>query len=221
MSHSAVQFAFSPVLHLYDLPEARATLSPAEFRNQLRGYMLDHPGVTLRRVAETLDVTRQRASIMVGSLNRSTCCRADRLAPERERAAAGMTFLAERVAAGEPAGPVARELGISLSMAMRLGFRAKEVRPPHGTWERAREKIGVDGEVVQLGCNCWRCRRVTGVAIPRAARMSLEQKAEVEDWLAWVDPETGRGLSQAEIGKLAGVGQMAVSRISRVARGAE
>jgi hypothetical protein len=205
------------VLHLHDLPEARATLSPAEFRNQLRGYMLDHPGVTLRRVAETLDVTRQRASIMVGSLNRSTCCRADRLAPERERAAAGMTFLAERVAAGESAGPVARELSISLSMAMRLGFRVKEVRPPHGTWERAREKIGVDGEVVQLGCNCWRCRRVAGLAVPRRSRTTMAQKAEVEDWLAWVDPDDGCGLSQAEIGALVGVGQMAVSRVSQAA----
>jgi hypothetical protein len=211
----------SPVLHLHDLPKARATLPPSEFRNQLRGYMLDHPGVTLRRVAETLDVTRQRASIMVGPLNRSNCCRTDRLAPERERAAACLTELRARVAAGESAGPVARELGISLSMAMRLGFRVKEVRPPHGTWERAREKIGVDGEVVQLGCNCWRCRRVAGLVVPRGPRTTVAQKAEIEDWLAWVDPETGRGLSQVEIGKLARVGQMAVSRVARAAGGAE
>jgi hypothetical protein len=207
------------VLHLHDLPKARATLPPAEFRNQLRSYMLDHPGVTLRRVAETLDVTRQRASILVGPLNRPNCCRADRLAPERERAAAEMTSLVERVAAGEPAGPVARELGISLSMAMRLGFRAKEVRPPHGTWERAREKIGVDGEVVQLGCNCWRCRRVAGLAVPRGPRTTVAQKAEIEEWLAWVDPDDGYGLSQAEIGKLVGVGQMAVSRVARAGAG--
>jgi hypothetical protein len=139
------------------------------------------------------------------------------LAPERAKAEACLTELRARVAAGESASAVAKELGFSLSAAAVLGFRAKAVKPLHGTWERAREKIGVDGEVVQLGCNCWRCRRVAGLAVPRGPRITAAQKEQIIDWLAWTDPDDGRGLSQTEIGGLVGVGQMAVSRVAQAA----
>jgi hypothetical protein len=125
--------------------------------------------------------------------------------------------LRARVAVGESASAVAKELGFGLSAAAVLGFRAKAVKPLHGTWERAREKIGVDGEVVQLGCNCWRCRRVAGLAVPRGPRITAAQKEQIIDWLAWTDPDDGRGLSQTEIGGLVGVGQMAVSRVAQAA----
>jgi hypothetical protein len=115
-----------------------------------------------------------------------------------------MVDLRARVAAGESAESAAQVLKISLPMAMQLGFRAKDVRPAHGTKARW-----------QMGCNCWRCRRVAGVAVPRARKVSAKQRATALDWFAWVDPDDGRRLSQAEIGKMVGIGQMAVSRISR------
>ena len=211
----------SPIFHLADLEPARLTLSPPEFRAHLRHYLLEHPHVTLRRVADSLGVSRQKVGWMAGRLHRPSCCLpGPRSAPERAKAEACLIELRARVAAGESASAVAKELGFSLSAAAALGFRAKAVKPLHGTWERAREKIGVDGEVVQLGCSCWRCRMVAGLAVPRGPRITAAQKAQIIDWLVWVDPDDGRGLSQAVIGGLVGVGQMAVSRVAQ-AGGAE
>ena len=212
----------SPIFHLADLEPARLTLSPPEFRAHLRHYLLEHPHVTLRRVADSLGVSRQKVGWLAGRLHRPSCCLpGPRSAPERAKAEACLTELRARVAAGESASAVAKELGFSLSAAAALGFRAKDVKPLHGTWERAREKIGADGEVVQLGCNCWRCRMVAGLAVPRGPRITAAQKAEVLDWFVWVDPDDGRGLSQTEIGRLVGVGQMAVSRVAQAAGGTE
>ena len=208
----------SPALHLADLEPARLTLSPPEFRAHLRHYLLEHPHITLRRVADQLGVSRQKVGWLAGRLYRPSCCLpGPRPAPERAKAEACLAELRARVAVGESASAVAKELGFSLSAAAALGFRAKAVKPLHGTWERAREKIGVDGEVVQLGCNCWRCRRVAGLAVPRGPRITAAQKAGILDWLAWVDPADGNKLSQVVIGALVGVGQMAVSRVSQAA----
>jgi predicted XRE-type DNA-binding protein len=192
------------------LSDARAALPPEEFRQRLRQHLLDHPDLTLRDVAQELGVTRQRVGLMVGKLDRPTCAEVGpRPAPKREAASKRMAELQTRVARGESAERAAASLGISLAAATKLGFSAKAVRPPHGTQAR-----------VEAGCPCWRCRRAAGVALPRGPRASAEQRAAVENWLAWVDPETGRGLSQTEIGRLVGIGQGAVSRIARAA-GAE
>jgi hypothetical protein len=200
----------STSLHLGTLVASRDLLPPAEFRLQLRQYLLDHPQVRLQRVADEFGLSRQRIGALVGKLGRPGCCPVGpRPAPEREKAAAGLAELERRVAAGEPASRAADDLGLSLSMAMRLGFRVKSIRPVHGTWDRAK-----------LGCGCWRCRVVAGVAIPRAKRMTRQLWA-ILDWLAWVDPDDGRGLSQTTVGRLVGVGQMAVSRVARGAVGME
>ena len=190
---------------LVSLLHSREALPLAEFRSRLRALLLADSSITLAAVAQFLGVTRQRVAALVGPLGRPNCCPSGpRPAPERDRAAACMTELRTRVAAGESAESAARALGLSLSMAMQLGFRAKSVRPAHGTKVRW-----------QMGCNCWRCRRVAGAAVPRARKVSAKQRARVLDWLAWVDPDDGRRLSQTEIGKMVGIGQMAVSRISR------
>ena len=208
----------SPALHLADLEPARLTLYPPEFRAHLRHYLLEHPHITLRRVADQLGVSRQKVGWLAGRLYRPSCCLpGPRPAPERAKAEACLAKLRARVAVGESASAVAKELGFSLSAAAALGFRAKAVKPLHGTWERARGKIGVDGDVVQLGCNCWRCRMVAGLAVPRGPRITAAQKEQITDWLAWTDPDDGRGLSQAVIGRLVGVGQMAVSRVAQAA----
>ena len=192
---------------LVSLLHSREALPIAEFRSRLRAILLADSSITLAAVAQSIGVTRQRVAALVGPLGRPSCCPSGpRFAPKRDRAAACMTELRSRVAAGESAESAARDLGLSLSMAMQLGFRAKDVRPAHGTKVRW-----------QMGCNCWRCRRVAGAAVPRARKVSAKQRARVLDWLAWVDPDDGRRLSQAEIGKMVGVGQMAVSRISRAA----
>jgi predicted XRE-type DNA-binding protein len=46
--------------------------------------------------------------------------------------------------------------------------------------------------------------------------MTPQQRAEALDWLAWTDPDDGRGLSQAKIGAVVGIGQAAVSRLARL-----
>ena len=191
-------------IHLHDLLHLRQTLPPPDFRLALRRYLLDHPQVRLQRVASELGVSRQKVGWLAGRLNRETCCLAGpRQALEREKAAALLPRLRERVAAGEPAAKVARELGLSMSTVAALGFRVRAIRPAHGTWDRARK-----------GCNCWRCRAVAGLTVPRGPRIPVEQVAEVVDWLAWVDPDTGERLRQVEIGRLVGVGQSAVSRVA-------
>ena len=218
----------SPILHLADLEPARLALSPPEFRAHLRHYLLEHPQVTLRRVADSLGVSRQKVGWMAGRLRRPSCCLpGPRLASERAKAALCLSELRARVAAGESASAVAKELGFSLWIAAALGFRTKEVRPPHGTWERARGGgrgeggSGGGSESPRPPCNCWLCRRVAGVAVPRGPRTTPAQKAQIIDWLAWTDPDDGRGLSQTEIGRLVGIGQMAVSRVAQAVRGAE
>lgn len=195
--------------HLGGLNVARAGLPPAEFRALLRRYLIDHPNITLRKVAEVLDMSRQRAGWLAGKLDRPNCAQTGPR-PSTTFAAAHMAELWDRVAAGESAEKASKSLGISLPAALRLGFRSKAVRPPHGTWERAR-----------LGCNCWRCRQVSGLSVPRGPRAGEEQVAACLDWLAWADPDDGQGLSQAAIGRLSGVGQAVVSRIARAAGGAE
>ena len=115
-----------------------------------------------------------------------------------------MAALVRRVKRGEPAEQAAAALGISLSQAMKLGFRVKHARPAHGTVERA-----------AAGCTCRRCRRAAGAVRARGPRLDEARRLDTLDWLAWVDPDTSEGLSQAAIGKLAGVRQSAVSRIAR------
>jgi predicted transcriptional regulator len=190
------------------LSDARAALPAEEFRLLLRQHLIDHPDLTLHDVAQELGVTRQRVGMMVGKLGRPTCAEVDRPAPKKEVAALGMAELRARVARGESAEKAAASLGLSLPAATKLGFRTKAVRPPHGT----QAKLTTD-------CNCWRCRRAAGIALPRSPRAGEREKAAVLEWLAWVDPETGRGLSQTEIGRLVGIGQGAVSRIALASRG--
>ena len=188
-----------------DLIRLRIVTSPAEFRVLLRRYLLAHPTLTLHQVATALGCTRQYVSYMVGPLARPTCAQIHRPAVKMEEARRQMSNLTARVAAGESAEAVAKDLGISLPTAMQLGFRVKAVRPPHGTPARAK-----------LGCNCWRCRRAIGLAARRAPKASVEQIAHVLDWLAYCDPETGQGLRQVEVGRLAGVCQGTVSRVARL-----
>jgi hypothetical protein len=167
--------------------------------------LLDHPELTLVQVAQALGVTRQRAAQLVGKLNRPNCMQGPHPAPKRDKARQKMIELSKRVALGEAASLVVQELGVSSFAVYELGFRVKAVRPPHGTKERAAK------------CDCWRCRRAAGIALPRGPRTGAARQAAVLDWLAWADPDTGEGLRQTEIGKLAGVGQGMVSRIFREA----
>jgi predicted XRE-type DNA-binding protein len=169
--------------------------------------MLNHPEIKLKQVAKMLGVTRQRVALMIGALNRPSCAHPDKPAPRKEQAETKLAELKARVAAGEPAQAVVKELGISFFQAMRLGFRARSVFPTHGTQARLRS-----------GCSCWRCRRAGGLSVPRGPRLGTEKKAQVLDWLAWVDPEDGIVLTQAAIGQLVGVAQQAVSRIARASR---
>jgi hypothetical protein len=198
-----VPFQIPPHSGLLSLAQARVDLPPPEFRQRLRRHLLDHPGLTLAQVGRILGVSRQRAAQMAGPFPLART----RPAPKRDQAAEKLADLTRRVAAGESAEKVAAELKVSLGMAMRLGWRAKQVRPSHGKG-RGRQC-----------CNCWRCRRASGAASKRGPRTSAEQTASVVDWLAWRDPDEGTELSQTEIGRLAGVGQPVVSRIARSAGG--
>ena len=188
-----------------EIARMRASLPPTEFHNFLRQGLLANPSLTLRQVAAALGCSRQYVSHMVGKLDRPTCAQVHRPAVKKEEARRRMSDLTARVAAGESAESAAKALGISLPMAMRLGFRVKAVRPPHGT--RARAK---------MGCNCWLCRRELGLAARRAPKASAREVAEILDWLAWSIPETEEGLKQAEVGRLVGVCQGTVSRIARL-----
>lgn len=188
------------------IPEARARLSPVEFRATLRRTLIEHPHLTLKTVANTLGVTRQRVNLMVGALGRPSCARPNKPAPRKEQARAKLAELKARVQAGETAEQAAAALGISLNQAMQLGFRVKEIRPPHGSNKRTE-------------CRCWRCRHAGGIALPRGPRTGAAKKEAVLDWLAWADPDTGDGLRQVTIGRLAGVAQPVVSRIARQVAG--
>ena len=178
-------------------------LPPADFRLRLRKTLLANPSLTLRQVAQILGITKQRVSAMVGRLNRPTCARLDKPAPRRDEARAKMAELKKRVAAGESAERVAQEFGISLAQAYKLGFRSKSEKPMHGGGRK--------------DCRCWRCRKASGIAVPRA-RLGVAQKAAVLDLLAYNDPYTGEGLTQKQIAGLLGTNQNTVSRISRSAQ---
>ena len=206
----------SSTFSLADFPRsldaARVALPPQEFRSLLRQHLLAHPNVTLQQIAFALGVSRQRVHLLVGALHRPTCAHpGPHPAPKTEQARTHMAELVEKVRAGEPAEQAAKDLGISLTQATKLGFRVKKFRPAHGTRLRAA------GDEGRPPCNCWRCRRALGVALPRGPKSGPVKKAKVLDWLAYRDPDTGEGLKQAEIGRLSGVGQGAVSRIAREA----
>ena len=186
------------------LAQARHDLPGPEFRARLREAMLATPQITLSQVAAQLGVTRQAVNQLVGKLDRPSCASPNRPAPKLEQARRRLEELVERVRAGESADHAAADLGISLAQAMRLGFRSKAVRPAHGTQAR-----------LAHGCDCWRCRRAAGRARPRGRRVDLRQQAEVLDWLAYRDPDDETALTQAEVGRLVGVGQPVVSRIAR------
>lgn len=173
---------------------------------ELRKLFLLRPDLTLAKVAKALGITRQRVSLLVGPLGRPNCAtHPDHPAPKRDQAAKLLPILEARVRQGEAAEHVAAELGISLTMAMSLGFRTHSVRPSHGTQARAAQ-----------GCNCWRCRRAAGIALPRGPRSGIEVRVRVLDWCAWSDPDTEEKLTQAAVARLAGTTQPVVSRISRL-----
>ena len=190
------------------LLQARSTTPPAQFQRQLRQIMLDRPDLTLRSVADSLGLTRQRVSAMVGPLGRPNCAtRPNRPAPMRVAAQQRLKEFTKRVAKGQLVAQAAAALGISPNAAWKLGFRARTIRPPHGTAARA-----------ALNCNCWRCRRAAGVTRSYHKTSSAQQtarQAQIVDWLAWTDPDDGSHLTQDQIGRLAGVRQCVVSRVKR------
>jgi hypothetical protein len=196
-----IPFEIPPHHQSISLPQARLDLPPELFRSRLRRHLLEHPGLTLAQVAAQLNVSRQRVSLMVGRLNRPNCATGKRPAPKLAQAKKKVSALIKRVQAGETATQAAAALNLSLPQVYRLGFRTHLVRPPHG---RGRQD-----------CNCWRCRRSSGVVVPRGTKMGPMQRAQAEDWLAWTDPDTNEPLTQAAIGKLTGMRQSAVSRIAK------
>lgn len=188
--------------HPIPIDQARRTLPPAEFRRQLRQAMFETPAVTLSHVAQTLGVTRQYVGALVGKLNRPNCAHpGPRPAPKRDAARRALAELKRRVVADEPTEKVAKDLGVSLAAAAKLGFRVHAIRPAHGKG--------------RMGCNCWRCRRASGTALSRGRRANSSQRAEALDWLAYRDPDTDEALTQAVVGELSGVGQPTVSRLAR------
>ncbi len=190
------------------LAQARIDLPSEEFRQRLRRHLLDHPSLTLAQVAQQLGLKRQRISQMVGRLNRPNASSplfmrmAPKTAPKTEQARLKLPDLTQLVARGESAERAAQKLGISLVQAYKLGFRSKLCRPPHGDPRRT-------------GCACWRCRKTTGAILQRGPKADMPQRLEIEDWLAWSDPQDGSRLTQREIARLVGISQAAVSRISR------
>lgn len=187
------------ILSVSSLLTARDLLSPADFRLRLRKTLLANPSLTLLQVARELKVTRQCVGAIVGRLNRPT----GKPAIKREQAKSKMAELRTRVAAGESAEHAAKELGVSLGQAYVLGFRSRETKPAHGGGRK--------------DCFCWRCKKAQGLAVPRGPRMRPEQVNTALDLLAYVDPDSGEGLSQRRIGELVGAGQVAISRIARAA----
>ena len=201
-----IPFLIPPHPGPISLAQARVDLPPEEFRRRLRAHLEAHPGLTLAQVGRELHVTRQCVSHIVGRLNRPNCTALPgrRPAPKREAAKQRMAELKQRVAQGETAESAAFALQISLNQARVLGFKVYGVRSAHGTAAR-----------VQAGCDCWRCRKASGAALPRGPRSGAIRRAQVEDWLAYRDPDTNEALTQARIGKLVGVAQPRVSRIAR------
>jgi hypothetical protein len=157
-------------------------------------------------VAKQLNLKRQRVAQIVGKLNRPDCTSPlfMRLAPKTEEAKQKLPELTRLVSQGLSAERAAAQLQISLPMAINLGFRSRPLKHPHGTPARATQ------------CNCWRCRRLTHQTIHRGRHADTNTRAQVLDWSAWTEPFTGESLSQAQIGKLAGASQGAVSRVTRM-----
>ena len=180
------------------------SLPPPEFRQRLRQYLIDHPGITLAAVARSLGTSRQYVSQTVGKLHRPNCTQVPRTAPKADLARQKMVELEMKVLCGETATAAASSLGLSLDAAMQVGFRVRSVRPAHG---RGR-----------TGCACWRCRRASGSVIPGGRIPDHARRALVLDWLAWQDPDGQNRLTQAEIGKLTGIRQPSVSKIAREMR---
>jgi hypothetical protein len=195
----------SHTLPLAHLAAARRSLPPADFRRRLRATLLDRPDWTLAQVARALGVTRQRAGALAGRLDRPSCAQPSgpaRPAPKKALALARMAELSARVQAGESAESAAARLGVSLQMAAKLGFRAREVRlPSHGRGRR--------------GCACWRCRSASGEIRRRGRRGDQTKLAACLDWLAYRDPDSDSPLSRVEVARLAGVGVGAVGRVAR------
>jgi hypothetical protein len=178
------------------IAQARKYMPLDKFRELLRRHMLKHPQITLQQVAKELGVTRQRAGAIVGKLERT-----ERRAPRRDQARGMLAELEKRVAAGESAEKVASDLGISLPTARKIGFRSKQVLPPHGKG--------------RVGCDCLLCRKNAGKVLSRSKKADDTNIAMVLDWLAWCDPDSGEGLTQGVVGRLSGVRQQVVSRVSR------
>ena len=195
-----IDVASDPQKLLAFLPPLRDSLRPRDFHSRLRDYLLLHPTLTLRQVAQSLSISRQAVSNMVGRLDRLTCAAPNRPAPKTDHARANLKALAALVAQGRTAQQAADQLGVSLSGAVLAGFRVKAIRKPHG---KGRE-----------GCGCWRCRRAAGLAVPRGTRTRMDAAATL-DWLAWNDPDDGRFLSQKSVAALSGTRQQTVSRLAR------
>ena len=203
-----VDVASDPQKLLAFLPPLRDSLRPRDFYSRLRDYLLLHPALTLRQVAQSLSISRQAVANMVGRLDRPTCAAPNRPAPKTAQARAHLKDLAELVAQGHTAQQAAEQLGVSLNQARILGFRVKAIRKPHG---QGREGCG-DG--TRSG-GCWLCRRAAGLSVPRGTRTKTDAAATL-DWLAWNDPDDGRFLSQSRIAALSGTKQQTVSRLARM-----
>lgn len=191
---------------LTKIKSARQAMPPAEFRENLRTLLLNNPTLGLNQVASALNISKQRVHLLVGRLNRPTCARPNRPAPRTEQARRLLPELKKRVAMGETAESAAQELGVSLNQARQIGFLVHDIRPPHGTPERAKR------------CHCHRCRKALGVVLQRGPKSGPAKRAEILDWLAWSDPETGEGLRQTQIARLCRIGQGSVSRIAKRAQ---
>ena len=181
------------------ISQARHDLPPEEFRQRLRSHLKANPGLTLAQVARQLNISRQAVHQITGKLNRPNASSPlfFRTAPKTEQAKQKLPELNSMVARGDSAEQAAAKLGISINRAYALGFRSKTIRKPHGQ--------------NRTGCNCTRCRKAHGLAIPRN-RIDSTMQAQILDWAAWSEPFTGEGLAQGEIARLLGVSQMTVSR---------
>ena len=185
-----------------NISQARSTLSPEEFRLRLRSHLQSNPNVTLAQVAHQIKVSRQYVSQLVGRLNRPNAASPlfFRMAPKTEQARQKLPEMRARVARGDSAEQAAAKLGISVNRAYYLGFRSKDSKPTHAQG--------------RPGCNCARCRKAHGLAIPRT-RTSERLRAEIVDLLAWSDPFTAEALAQSEVARLLGTNQSVVSRVAR------
>ena len=199
---STVPFQIPAYPKPLSISQARQDLPPEEFRQRLRSHLKSNPGLTLAQIGRQLNISRQAVHQITGRLSRPNCTSPlfMPLAPKTEEAKRRLPELKRLVAQGMSAERASGQLGISLFQAYQLGFRSKAVRLPHGK---------------RQDCGCWRCRRSVGAALSRRPKVDALQRMAIEDWLAWSDPQDGSRLTQAEIAKLVGISQGAVSRILR------